>query len=351
MGSLLIYFLPTILALGAVTSYEDLKEGKIRNKYLVGGAVLGIMTQIFLILFDISGWSILLTNIVYSTLALLIGFLLWHFGWWSSGDAKLLATFTLLVPPSTYFISTTPLPFLEIIFNTLIPIFFYLLAYIIIKTNTKNKITALKKTVEPKRMASAILAIFSMSWLNIYIFNLTGLKPNIITNMLIIIIVMTALEKVLKENTLPFLVLVSILRIFLNTEYFITRQFLISFIFMIAIYLLLIGFIRNLAENYTKKINIYGLEPGMVLAEGVLRTGVTAPFREYKQDRYIINKTTPLAEKEIIKIRKMHQKGLFHFNKIQVNQTIPFAPHIFLGTIITIICQGNAVLFLSSLII
>ncbi|HII72027.1 TPA: hypothetical protein HA265_04700, partial [Candidatus Woesearchaeota archaeon] len=85
------YFLPTIIALGSITSYEDHKEGMIRNRYIVGAGVLGVLTYAFLALFGIASWADLGWQTVRALVALLIGFLIWQINWWSAGDAKLYA--------------------------------------------------------------------------------------------------------------------------------------------------------------------------------------------------------------------------------------------------------------------
>jgi hypothetical protein len=117
---------------------------------------------------------------------------------------------------------------------------------------------------------------------------------------------------------------------------------------MIIIYLIFMGFIKNLSENYIKKVSIYRLGPGAVLAEGILKSGITAPFRKHSREQYVLTKTTPLDEEEVLKIHSWHKQGKLHFNKIAIHQTMIFAPHIFLGVLITIICQGNVVLFLKA---
>ncbi|MBN1543864.1 prepilin peptidase [Candidatus Woesearchaeota archaeon] len=345
---MLIYFLPTILALGIVTSYEDIKEGKIRNKYLVAAILLGLFAHLILISFNINTLNILITSIAYACFVLIIGFLLWYFGWWNAGDAKLLAAFVFLTPITTYKHTTTQIPFLETGFNALIPIFIYLVLSLLINTSTKEKIDALKKTFEPQRLVTAIMAIFSISWLNLYLFNWLGIRPNIIFNILLIIFFMKLLQTLLKEQTFAFLVLVSILRIFLNTKHFTNRTFILSFVMMIIIYLIMMGFIAHLSEKYLHKTSIYDLRPGMVLAEGILTSGFKAQVNKLKDSEFVLTKRNPLTREDILKIQRWHSKGKLHFNEIDTHQTMVFAPHIFAGVMITIICEGNLIMFLKA---
>ena len=121
------FFLPIILALGVLTSYEDIKLGKIKNKYLLIAAGIGFVIQCFLILFEIITVKYLLISIIYTIISLIVGFVLWYYGIWNAGDAKLLTILVFLTPPTIYKNVTTQLPFIDLFLNSLIPIFIYLL--------------------------------------------------------------------------------------------------------------------------------------------------------------------------------------------------------------------------------
>ena len=111
-------FLPIILFIGFVTSYEDFKFSKIRNKWIltgllysfaiyllslvlykpaIGGIVgsdIGVLTSCLVWNFD--KWII---NMVISTL---VAYLLWHFKMWGAGDAKLFICYSALIPMGKY---------------------------------------------------------------------------------------------------------------------------------------------------------------------------------------------------------------------------------------------------------
>ncbi|MBT5022496.1 hypothetical protein HON01_06725 [Candidatus Woesearchaeota archaeon] len=215
-----------------------------------------------------------------------------------------------------------------------------------IKSSKKEKIEAVKETLNLKNIFFAVVTIFSITWINPYLFPYLKIQPNIITNMLLIIFGFKLLEKILQENTHAFLIMVSIFRVFLNQQYFMTKTFLISFITMILLYIILLGFIRRLSDVYSNEVNISQLKSGMILGEGILKNGLKAPIKQSLRDTYILTKATALSKTDVQKIKKWHMTGKLHFNKIKVNKTIAFAPHLFLGTIITISCQGNILLFL-----
>ena len=286
---------------------------------------------------------------IYSLIALAIGAIMWHFKLWHAGDAKLFAVFVFLCPISIYQNTTTQLPFLEIGFNTLIPICFYLLFILLKNSTTKKKLTALKETLNPKNLGTAIIVIFSISWFNIYIFQWTKIEPNIITNILLIILILNILKLIFEEQTIYLLILISIIRVFLNTDYFTTKTFIFSFVILICIYLVILGFLKRLAEDFSKRVNINKLKKGMVLAEGILKGGIKAPIKKIKNAQYIVTKDTPLSQQDINKIKTWHGNGRLHFNTIKINKTIPLAPSLFAGVLMTIISSGNFLMFLAKL--
>ena len=53
MGDLITYFLPFIIALGLITSYDDIKKGKIYNKYIVASLIIGLLINIILYFLNI----------------------------------------------------------------------------------------------------------------------------------------------------------------------------------------------------------------------------------------------------------------------------------------------------------
>ena len=102
---LIYWFLPIILFLGVITSYEDIKYGKIRNKWIILGLIY--LVVVYIILFLV--YNIYNLNVTYlyfllinGTLALLAGFLIWYICLWTAGDAKLFFVYALLIPPLAF---------------------------------------------------------------------------------------------------------------------------------------------------------------------------------------------------------------------------------------------------------
>jgi hypothetical protein len=112
-----ILFLPVIFFIGLVTSYEDIKYGKIRNKWIIFGISWGLGVLLLLFLWDSVAPSLMssrslpiftvhfsyfLKVLVNTAIAVAVSFTMWRFHVWTAGDAKLFIIYSLLVPLPYY---------------------------------------------------------------------------------------------------------------------------------------------------------------------------------------------------------------------------------------------------------
>jgi len=115
--------LPVLFFIGLVTSYQDFRYGKIKNKWTILGMAWGLGIYILCIIWalifpylsqifpKISFFilpSYILKVFINSAFALIVGYLLWSFDFWSAGDAKLFLVFSLLLPLKYYWKSALP---------------------------------------------------------------------------------------------------------------------------------------------------------------------------------------------------------------------------------------------------
>ena len=110
------FFLIPLFIIGIITSYEDLRYGKIRNKWIEIGFLWGGGIFIILIFgdlitshFSVSSLGVFrfnfdyLKDVLFNTgIAFGVGFLMWHLRVWSAGDAKLFTLFAFLLPLRFY---------------------------------------------------------------------------------------------------------------------------------------------------------------------------------------------------------------------------------------------------------
>ena len=129
---MLAYFLPAIMLLGIITSYEDIKEGKIRNKYIIFSIIYSLLIYFILILmYSLKGTlrgeyiSGLIINIFF---AIIIGYAFWKSGVWTAGDGKLFIAYAFLVPLTEYSEGyVTFFPSMVLLVNFFVPFSIYML--------------------------------------------------------------------------------------------------------------------------------------------------------------------------------------------------------------------------------
>ena len=141
-------FLPLIIFIGLVTSYEDFKYSKIRNKWILLGLTyslfiyalawilyrlaiegltigfIGGVSSYLVWLFD--KWCI---NLIISTIC---SYSLWYFKKWAAGDAKLFICYSALIPMGQY--SKVYFDYYFASFTLLLAIFIPAFAFLFLKS-------------------------------------------------------------------------------------------------------------------------------------------------------------------------------------------------------------------------
>jgi hypothetical protein len=138
--------LPMFFFLGIVTSYEDFRFAKIRNKWVAVGMVWGLAVNLSFYVFT-ADFSLLKNFLLNSFFALSVAYLIWRFSGWSAGDAKLFFVFSLLIPLTFYQKSYLPIfPSFVLLINILILILAFLFFRIcIVSLKVKNFVFAVLK--------------------------------------------------------------------------------------------------------------------------------------------------------------------------------------------------------------
>lgn len=110
-----ILIFPTLFLIGIATSYEDFKHGKISNRWLIFGMIWGVIVLGVLAILSFSGIIEIISldyfgrAIINFIAATLISYLMWKFGAWAAGDAKLFIVFSFLLPLTFYWKSYLPI--------------------------------------------------------------------------------------------------------------------------------------------------------------------------------------------------------------------------------------------------
>ena len=182
------YFLILIFVIGILTSISDIKLNKIKNKHLILILILSIISYFCLLIFNQINFNFLIKTFVNLFFALIIGIIIYALNFWSSGDAKLFAILSFLIPLSQYKNINSYYPSINFLINFFIIICISLLFQLTKKLNKKEIIdgfneskSKIKERINLKYFINSFLILFSIQLIIpiIYIikdfFNLTSI--------------------------------------------------------------------------------------------------------------------------------------------------------------------------------
>lgn len=178
------YFIILLIITGALSSYTDVREKKIRNNHLL--AVV-LFAGAGYIIFANSGNFNFTTFIVNFLIAFLITLTLYRFNLWQAGDSKLFLTYSLLLPA----VSGTAekvFPCISLFVNTFLSAFLYILPFYIYNAIRQRKILIKKLlTKETAIYFGRILCIsFGISWITGPFLKLIPGKNTFFLNMILV---------------------------------------------------------------------------------------------------------------------------------------------------------------------
>ncbi|MFC1741250.1 hypothetical protein ACFL3V_01815 [Nanoarchaeota archaeon] len=324
--------LPVAIILGIVSSHSDFKEGKIQNKYLIMAVIASVILHGFLWAFHIIENHQLLIKISHMIISSVIGIALYSLNLWSGGDAKLYIAFVSLLPE--YSFTLFGMAPITILAGTFLLLLIYLVLKSIFQTTKDQKITLLKKILNPKNLGHSLLVIFAISWIITSIFTHFGIEKNIAYSIILIFFIYRALNYLFKEESIYLIALIAILRVFFNSDHILRTEFIISFLVMTAAYILVFKSLLEIPDLFCKKVKIYKLTKDMWSREGVTMKGYLTEDRSQKN---LVPPNKRLDEADLYRLRNNAAKGKLHINSLLVYEKISFAPLLFGGTILNFI--------------
>jgi len=348
---ILYYFLPGILILGIATSYTDIKYGKIKNKWILFGLFYGLIINLVLILYYLHQKNLsfgyvseLFVNICFG---LLVGFGFWLLKIWTAGDGKLFFAYSILIPLAVYrhgYIRWIPSAMLLV--NVFVPLFLYFSFISLFKSSRKSKKTTVKD-IFGKKLISSFFYLFIIHWfISAFsmLIKLNGFLTKAVLMMFIFYIFGKRFKrkehiKKHKRKLIILIIALCIVRLLLDKSVY-TMNFWQEFLYFF-LFLSIFRSVINLGVNsFSKEVSIKNLKPGMLLAERIVKKGKKYVKKKNQslfnlEKGFIEEEAEGLTEEDIKKIKKTNIK------KIKIKQTIPFAPFIFLGVLLTLIAKGN----------
>lgn len=355
--------IPAILMLGVVTSFQDLKEGKIRNKWIIISVLYSFFSLgLTALLLRMSGSSINpeYVRIFFANIGFSLAFavFIWLCKLWSAGDAKLFVAYAALIPLSTYKWQVVAIfPAYILLINTFTPIFVFFLARMLIRLNPKMGWEELKKSFQPKTILSFALFIFGFSVIGNLFFGLTGIQPNMILITMFLFLVLIFFTTAVKVDLLKVSIVFAVLRLVLDFRQVITLGFWVQFTLTIFAFMLLRYFVLNLGSRaFARQTYIEDLKPGMCLVydvvedKGTLKHKRTVSYsflqsmlQAFGSTKSVLSDYSCLSKEDVEKLQKGHSAGKLKEHIILVYDKIGFAVFMFVGAIVTLIVKGDLI--------
>ena len=363
------YFLIFLsLAFCGYASYTDVKTQKIRNFCSLGLVYMGTLSQLV-------AWY-LGTTTPLSILGLffgggLIAFALYWFSVFSPGDSKLLWGLCLIFPSSLFRSLSGVLSFppLILVLNIIIPYSIGILGYLIFKfVLLRNKSDLLRslfrlsfqKVVLLERAFGLLLFVGIGSALT-YLLQTFGWKLDQFLSFALVLVVFTLIQKLLSAvpKTSVYYAVVSFVCIWLSVQTMPSvPAFLSSLAFLLGLYFLVFVVAKQLllglaSITLNNAVDVSGLKVGMIPAEQIVRVkqrdGTVyyekrqVEFSSGQGDNTIISPDpVGLTAGQIVQLQNLAREGvLAEFgNRVNIQPSIRFAPVIFVGMLLTVLCQG-----------
>ncbi len=353
---LLIMNLPAIIMLGIAASYTDIRQGKIRNMHCAAGIVYGLLSLgAASLIFYATGEHIstkyyadFFVNLLIATA---ISLVIWSTGLLTAGDVKLFIAFSALVPLSAYKYGYVNLfPSSTILVNTFVPLFVFMFFYILAKTGWAAKVQAMKAALEPKKLGALAVATFGLSWVIMKIMeNATFIPQDYFTMILLVFLIIVVSESLLRLKFVWLCAALSVLRVVLDFGALSSAETYINFVFLFFSLLVLRFFALELGSKmFTREIMAEELSEGMIIAEipdPKRKSRVYYDFVSYLQELKlhrddVMGFSRRLSREDAAVLRKEFSEK--KIERLRIHSTIPFAPFMFFGVLLTIGFGGDA---------
>ncbi len=383
------FIIPAIFYIGFLTSFSDLKGGKILNKHILLGLKIGFLWHIFYILFLFfnskqGSFSLIINDslsyvkgvLINFLIASLVGFAMWMFNFWAAGDSKLFSVFSLLLPFDFYagfFVKYFPsfLLLLNIFICSILIVSFDLsfkLLKNLINTCKKEKIVPFilnfKKSifllpsfllfidflrltlsflftfVASSFLSKYFLALFS-SILNLkFTFNLESIAIDDTFIFLLFFLLFKPISKLYEHQVVYYSVGFSVIG-FILFQLLIFKSFKIitQFFHFSFLSVVLISF-RKLYDYYTNELNVSKIplkeiKKSMILSPRFVE--MIKKDKEFFSENFKSFYPDGLTQEQVESIFKWNEKNNLQLEFVEVSSTISFAICIFVGVIVTLI--------------
>ena len=353
-------------------TYTDLRERKIKNFCSYGAIYAGILCHVISVL---SGDSPLFGSIAILLGGFCIVLALYWFGIFAAGDAKLVWGASLLMPVGLFaeanaFAQYTPI---ALIINMFAPYCLILVGYLFIKTRLQQKWQAFTLTFQQEDLGKQIFEmVFRLIFLlglgqlvTLSLGNLLGIELGFWHQLLVVLFLYFILSHYVAKyglekfrNYVVCVVLIGLMIVTTPWRLSAWSAAYVPFLKIYLVYIVIFFFGRNFIYNLDsmvlgREIDISDLREGMVPAEQIVKTEGDDGEVTYSKEGFalpnvfnsnIILGTLPggVSKEKVAELKQLSEEGEFEDfeNKIRIQRSLRFAPVVFLGVILTILCRG-----------
>lgn len=373
MDAYSLLLLGGLLFIGIITSREDLHYGRIRNKWVLMALGYSLALTVLASLFLMAEGMPLSRNYLVQyglnlAFALLFGILVWVAGLWSAGDAKLFLAFAALMPlPAYQHGYMQSFPAFAILINTLVPLFVIYTAVTLLRTTLRQKAEVLKGMAAPASVLKNVVIIFAFSWTGYAVAGWLAVHSPLVNSVIAMLCGVVILGYVVGKSGVDMATAagaVAVIALLADYRSIMTSQFLLSFALTFLLAWFMRQFILHLGyEVFSREVFIEDLRPGMLPAENflqlgergiifrkkkVLPLGFLSDFMERTEGNLLFKAARDgIAAEEAEKARLFHSERFLKHHTVRVYKTMPFAPFLFGGALLTILAQGSIIALLA----
>jgi hypothetical protein len=370
-------FLIPLLLIGVITSYSDIKYGKIKNIHLLLGFIYVLFLYSFLFFYSYfiihqpSNSKYIVELIINGSITFILGYLLWHFNSWAAGDAKLFFIYSLLIPLEFYSKNYVPyFPSSILLIDTFLLIcliFFFKMFFKIAvsclsyvkkpfspilffsKINYKNLKNTALETGKIFLIMSCFLLIMQYAMMKINIIFPKLSSNSSLIYLLFIVLQVVLFKKIFKNKKIIILIifggLLCGLSLIISNQTTLLISIIKSSIFLMLFFSIGIQLVHLYIERQEiKKTKIQELHSGCFLSLKSLAEITKKVKKQALADNLSLNSSDGLSEFQVQTIQKLFKDDLK--KELYVYRTFPFAPFMFLAFIFIIFAKGSFLFFL-----
>ncbi len=363
-------FLAVSLTLGCClyASLTDLRERKIKNLCSFGLLYCGLILQVIFFLQGQIPFSYLLTVTLGGGALAYLSYLT-HF--FAPGDAKLFWAACVALPP-TFFDSPNGYVFAPLVLgiNTFVPYLVGLLLYALLKTGVHEKWRVIQTGFAPKTLSTnlfGLLGFMGFGTLLLWVVETTVSRFSIPLGPVVkFLLVLGGYQAIFfwararrLEAVVPILGTSVCITAWLYMGFSVpvgVRQSLFTLIGLyVGVYAIFRPLILMLANPViVTEVSIAELEAGMLPAEAIVKEENAGEVRYIKVDATqssiqfdpaaaLVYPSRPLDTDTVHRLKAQAQEGDFDDfgGRLRIQKTIPFAPFIALGVLLTVIFRGS----------